>query len=485
MNASSNTSSNMEKKSFQGKKVLLHIGIIALFAVISAIFFSPVFSGKAIRQGDMEKAAAMSYEQEQYKKQTGTYTHWTSSMFSGMPSYQVFSEQQRSIFAPLKYILVSRELGSSKERSFGVLFLYFIGFYLALSALGLKPWMSVIGALAFGFGSYNIIITEAGHITKAWSLSMMAPILASIIMIFKEKRIWGWILFTLCLGLQIQFNHIQITYYTMIGALILGAVYLVFACKEKKFLSYLKGLGIIVIGCVFAVLCNSRLLMVNKEYAKYTMRGGTEISVTPNDLHPEENAAIAEKKEKVSSGLELDYAFNWSYGKGETFTILVPGMYGGGSGEKMKENSQFYQQFRMKQAPLYWGDQPFTSGPVYFGAIVVFLFVLGLFVVKGPERRWLGLATLLAILMCWGKNWIGFNGFLFHHLPLYNMFRTPSMSLVLANVCMVILGMLALKTVFDKETDTAVMKKALYWAAGITGGLCLIFILFAGSFPFS
>lgn len=466
------------------KKVFAQIGIIAFFALVSAIFFSPVFNGKTIRQGDMEKATAMSYEQENYLKETGNYTHWAPSMFSGMPSYQIFTEQQKSIFTPIKYIMASRELGKSKERSFGILFLYFIGFYLALTALGLNPWLSVIGALCFGLGSYNIIIIEAGHITKAWAISMIAPILAAIILIFKEKRVWGWILFTLSLGLQIQFNHIQITYYTMLGGLILGIVYLVFALKNKYFLSYLKGLGVIVIGCLFAVMCNSRLLMVNKEYAKYTMRGGTEISITPSDLYKDSKDAAA-KEEKVSSGLELDYAFNWSYGKGETFTILVPGMYGGGSGERVKENSQFFQQFRMKQAPLYWGDQPFTSGPVYFGAIIVFLFVLGLFIVKGADRWWLGLATLLAIFMCWGKNWIGFNGFLFHHLPLYNMFRTPSMSLVLANVCMVILAMLALKTIFDDQTDRTLLKKALYWSAGITGGLCFIFILFAGSFSYT
>ena len=483
-NTSSTTGTPTGKTSSQGKKILTHVGIIAFFAIVSAVFFSPVFNGKAIRQGDMEKATAMSYEQDNFHKETGTYTHWTSSMFSGMPSYQVYSEQQKSVFAPLKYILISRELGNAKERSFGVLFLYFIGFYLAMTALGLNPWMSLIGALAFGFGSYNIIIIEAGHITKAWAISMIAPIFAGIILIFKEKRLWGWILFTLSLGLQIQFNHIQITYYTMIGAIILGIVYLVYSLKDKMFPSYLKGLGIIVTGCVFAVLCNSRLLMVNKEYAKYTMRGGTEISVSPNDLY-QDAAEPAANEEKVSSGLELDYAFNWSYGKGETFTILVPGMYGGGSGERVKENSQFYQQFRMKQAPLYWGDQPFTSGPVYFGAIMVFLFVLGLFTVKGPERWWLGIASLIAIFMCWGKNWMGFNGFLFHHLPLYNMFRTPSMSLVLAHVCMVILGMLALKNLFDQTQDPAKMKKALYWSAGLTGGLCLLFVLFAGSFSYT
>ncbi|MBR4340694.1 MAG: hypothetical protein IKP89_08805 [Bacteroidales bacterium] len=465
------------------KQIITHTGIVLICAIVAFIFFSPVFDGKAIRQGDMEKARAMSYEQEMYQQQTGTYTNWNSSMFSGMPAYQIYSKHQSSVFAGLKYMFISRYLGSAKERSFGVLFLYLIGFYIALVALGVNPWLSLIGALAFGLGSYNIIIIEAGHITKAWAISMIAPVLAGIILALKKSWIWGGLLFTLALGLQIQFNHIQITFYTMIAAVILGIVHLIYAIREKHASEFFKGLAVLVVGCIFAIMGNARQLFVNKEYAKYTMRGGTEISVKPSDLHP--TAAPAAKEEKVSSGLNLDYAFNWSYGKGETFTILVPGMYGGGSGERVSENSQFYQNFRSNMAPLYWGDQPFTSGPVYFGAIIVFLFVLGLFIVKGPERWWIGIATLLAILMSWGKNLIGFNGFLFHHLPLYNMFRTPSMSLVLANVCMVLMAILAVKALLEHEGDTTGLKKALYWSTGITAGLCLIFVIFASSFSYT
>ncbi|MBO4281803.1 MAG: hypothetical protein J5873_01235 [Bacteroidales bacterium] len=466
------------------KKILTHVCAIVLLIVTAAVFFAPVFDGKAIRQGDMEKARAMSYEQKQFHDQTGTYTNWNSGMFSGMPAYQIYSTPQHNIFALLKQASISRVLGSAKECSFGVLLLYFLGFYIALAALGLNPWLSLLGALAFGFGSYNIIIIEAGHITKAWALSMMAPVLAGIILIFRKKYLWGWVLFTLALGLQIQFNHIQITYYTMIAALALGIVYIVYACMEKQLPTYLKGLVVILIGCFFAVLCNARHLMVNKEYSKYTMRGGTEISVSPNDLY-KDAAQASPAGEKVSSGLQLDYAFNWSYGIGETFTLLVPGMYGGGSNERMGENTQFHQTFRSNVAPLYWGEQPFTSGPVYFGAVIVFLFVLGLFLVKGPERWWIGIATLLAILMCWGRNLMGFNAFLFHHLPLYNMFRTPSMSLVIANVGAVLLAVLALKNFLERTENEKELKRALYWSAGITAGLCLLFVLFANSFSYT
>ncbi len=466
------------------KKILTHVGIIIICLVVAIAYFSPALKGKVISQGDIMNSQAMSYEQDQYRNSTGEYTHWTPGMFSGMPSYQISVEPQHSVFTTLKHVLIMRDLGW--ERNIAILFLYLLGFYICLVAMGVNPWISLIGAIAFGLGSYNIIIVEAGHITKAWAISMMAPILAGMVLAFKRKYVWGGILFTLALGLQITFNHIQITYYTVLMAGILGVVYFIFAIKEKTLKQFLIGVGVLVIGSVLVLATNSRHLIVNQEYAKYTMRGGSEISVTPEDLYKDgEPKSIAGEK----SGLNIDYAYNWSYGKGETFTIMIPGFYGGGSGEKVSHDSEFYKNFRSEHAPLYWGDQPFTSGPVYFGAIIVFLFVFGLFVVKGPERWWLLIATFLAILMSWGNNLLGFNEFLFDNLPYYNKFRTPSMSLVIANVAMVMMAMLALKAVFDKKNENTADKqslnRALYISAGITGGLCLLFVLFAGSFSYS
>lgn len=369
------------------------------------------------------------------------------------------------------------------ERNIAMIFLYLIGFYVCLLALGCNPWLSMLGALAFGLGSYNIIIIEAGHITKGWAMAMMAPILGGMLLAFRKNYVWGGILFTLALALQIYFNHIQITFYTMLIGIILGVVYLVYALKDKEIKSYLIGICVLLIGAVFAVGSNARHLIVNQEYMKYTMRGGSELTVTPEELYKDGEP----KSTTASNGLDKDYAFSWSYGKGETYTLLVPGAYGGGSGETVGTDSEFYKTFRQKQAPLYWGDQPFTSGPVYFGAIVVFLFVLGLFVVKGPERWWLLLATILGIMMAWGKNLMGFNSFLFDHLPLYNKFRTPSMSLVIANVTMVILGVLALKTIFDKENpvDKKKLNLGLYISTGITAGFILLMMALSGNFSFS
>lgn len=463
------------------KKTLTHCGIILFFFIVAAVYMSPVFDGKVIQQGDILKASAMSKEQEDFYEKTGEYTTWTSSMFSGMPSYQIHYPPRKSTIIPLKSLLTMTHLGWGGN--IAMVFLYLIGFYVCLLALGCNPWLSLLGALAFGLGSYNIIIIEAGHVTKGWAISMMAPIAGGMLLAFRKKYVWGGILFTLALALQIAFNHIQITFYTMLMGVILGLVYLVFAIKEKQFKPFLIGVSVLLVGSAFALGSNARHLIVNQEYAKYTMRGGSEITVTPEDLYKDsEPKSIA-----ASEGLDKDYAFSWSYGKGETYTLLVPGSYGGGSGETVGTDSEFYKTFRQKQAPLYWGDQPFTSGPVYFGAIFIFLFVLGLFVVKGPERWWLLIATVLAILMSWGKNLMGFNSFLFDHLPMYNKFRTPSMSLVIANVTMVLMAVLALKAIFDKENpiDRKKLNLGLYISTGITAGFILLMMALSGGFSFS
>ena len=464
------------------KKTLIHCGIILFFFLIAAVYMSPAFDGKVIQQGDTLKWQAMAKEQIDFHEKTGEHTIWNSSMFSGMPGYQITTGVKgRSVFAGIKNFFNLNFLGYSGN--VGVLFLYLIGFYVCLLAMGINPWLSLLGALAFGLGSYNIIIVEAGHLTKAYALAMMAPVLGGMLLTLKRNYLWGGILFAVALGVQIAYNHIQITYYTMIVGVILGLVYAVYALKDKWFKSFLASVGVMLIGAVFAVACNASGLFMNQEYAKYTMRGGSEISVKPEDLYKDgEPKSIA-----ASDGLDIDYAYSWSYGKGETYTILVPGAYGGGSGETVGTDSEFYKNFRQKQAPLYWGNQPFTSGPVYFGAIVIFLFVLGLFVVKGPERWWLLLATILAILMSWGKNFMGFNEFLFNHLPYYNKFRTPSMSLVIANVTMVLMAVLTLKAIFDKENpvDKKKLNLGLYISTGVTAGFILLMMALSNSFSFS
>lgn len=472
------------------KNIWIHVGMVAAMLVVSLAYFAPALGGKAIYQGDTQKFEAMVKETKDYQRKTGVYVHWNSAMFSGMPAYQVGGNPPvKSVFTPLQNIGTLKFMGL--ERSAGVLFFYLIGFYIALLALGCSPWLSLLGALAFGLGSYNIIIVEAGHITKAWSLAMAAPILAGMVLCLRKAKegtkkwkdwLWGGLLFTFALGLQLICNHIQITYYTVIGAVVLGVVYGIHSIVRRYFPQFLTGVGLLVVGAALAFACNARTLMVSQQYAKQTMRGGNAITVTPEDLyHDGEPASISGKK----SGLDIDYAFSWSYGIGETYTLLVPGAMGGGSGEPVGKESASYKNFRQEQAPLYWGNQPFTSGPVYFGAIVVFLFLMGLILVKGPERWWLLVATLIAIVMSWGHNLMPVNGWLFDHLPLYNKFRTPSMSLVLANVTMVLLGMLALREFFSKEVPLRRKQLALYISGGVTAVVLLAGLIVSGSLSFS
>lgn len=468
------------------KKILTHVGLVAIMLAAALIYFSPILDGKKLYQGDTQKYASMVKETKDYHAKTGEYVHWNSAMFSGMPGYQVGGNPPvKSVFTPIKNILTLKWLGMDENA--GVLFFYLIGFYVAMIALGCTPWLSLLAALAFGLGSYNIIIIEAGHITKAWSLAMMAPIFAGMILCLRYKKnkgdlLWGGLLFVFALSLQLHCNHIQITYYTIIGALLLGLFHFVYAFKDKRIGQFATGLGVLLCGCVLAFACNSRNLMVSQQYAKHTMRGGNAITVTPEDLyHDGEPASIGGRK----SGLDIDYAFSWSYGVGETYTLLVPGAMGGGSTETVSRESASYKAFHQEQMPLYWGDQPFTSGPVYFGAIVVFFFLLGLIMVKGPERWWLLAATVLAILMSWGRNLLPLNEWLFNHLPMYNKFRTPSMSLVLANVAMVMMGILGLRQMFSSNVDSKKKRMALYISAGVSAILLFGGLVICGGFSYS
>lgn len=474
------------------KKILVHAGLIAAMLAVTLVYFSPVLGGKVVRQGDIQKFEAMVKENKDFHAKTGEFALWNSSMFGGMPTYQVGANPpMKSIFAPLRKIVNLEIFSTDISRSIGVLFLYLIGFYVSLLMFGCSPWLSLLGALAFGLGSYNIVIVEAGHITKAWTMAMIAPILAGMAMCLRKPAdgsrkwrdwLWGGLLFTLALGLQLNFNHIQITYYTIIGAVLLGLAYLVYSIKNKYLPHFAASVGILLLGCALAFGGNARALIVSQQYAKHTMRGGNAITVTPEDLyHDGEPDPISGKK----SGLDIDYAFSWSYGIGETYTLLVPGAMGGSSGEPVSRESACYKNFRQEQAPLYWGDQPFTSGPVYFGAIVVFLCLLGVILVKGPERWWLLAATLVAIVMSWGRNLMPVNEWIFNNLPLYNKFRTPSMSLVLANVCMVLLGVLGLRELFSPHMDKKRKQTALYISGGITALILLGGLVVSGSLSYS
>lgn len=488
------------------KNILTHACVVLFCFLVAAVYMSPALSGKMIRQGDIEKGEAMAHQQKLESEESGQIPNWNGSMFSGMPGYHTAVSQQQSVFTPIKYLLTLRFFRGDDtgfSRDIGVLFLYLIGFYVALLAFGCSWWLSLLGALAFGLGSYNIIIIEAGHISKAWAMGMMAPVLAGMVLCLRRpdetlqgvrrwrNRLTGGILFAVSLGVQLTFNHIQITYYTAMAGVLLGIVYLVDALRHRAAKYFFGSVAILLLGAALALACNSRLLMVNQEYVKLTMRGGKEISVTPADLYSQGGETAMREEKETDKGLDINYAFSWSYGVGETYTLLVPGAMGGGSGERVDRESASYQNFRIDQAPLYWGDQPFTSGPVYFGAVVMLLALLGMLVAKGPDRWWILIASFLAVLLSWGGNLLSFNQWMFDHLPLYNKFRTPSMSLVLANVCLVIVAVLGLQALVNakREKESAQLlrlhNRALYIATGVIGGIILLGLLLCGGFSFT
>ena len=470
------------------KNILTHVVIVAAMLAATCIYFAPILQGKALVQGDQQKSAAMSYQMRQEEKRMGQLPNWNESMFGGMPAYQTRANPQKSVFSQLQRVAIMHHLGRAND--IAILFLYLVGFYLAMLLLGLSPWLALIGAIGFGLGSYNIIIIEAGHSTKGWCIAMMAPILAGMAMVLKtslekdlERKVrnrrvlWGSLLFTVALIFQITSNHIQITFYTAVGCLVMGVVYLVYAIRSRRLVPFAAKVGLLVVCAALAVGCNVRHLLVNQEFAKYTMRGGSELTVSPDDR--------AGGSANTASGLKIDYAFQWSYGIGETYTLLVPGAMGGGSSEKVGTGSAFYKSFRTERAPLYWGEQMFTSGPVYFGAVLMLLFFLGMLLVKGPERWWLGIAAVISVLLSWGSNFMPFNEWVFNHVPFYNKFRTPSMALVLANVCVAIMAVLALQKVLDAARDRKRVNRALYICTGALAAVILVVLVVSGSFSWS
>ena len=483
----------MKKISILNKSIWIHVVMVVVMFALASIYLMPVYEGKTLVQGDQVKASAANHKLRAEEERTGQVPKWEEAMFSGMPSYQIWTAPQKSPFSYLSKALIM--FRTSLSSTVAVVFLYLLGFYIAMILMGFSPWLSLVGAVGFGLGSYNIIIVEAGHVTKAWCIAMMAPILTGMTMTLKaaidkdmdkKKRnrliLWGSILFTVSLILQISFNHIQITFYTAIGCLMIGLVYMVYAFINRKFPSFALTASILLVCVTLALGCNVRHLLVNQEYAKYTMRGGSEITVTPDNLYHEQSNTASQNTE---TGLDINYAYAWSYGVGESYTLLVPGAMGGGSNERVSRESTFYKTFRSEHAPLYWGNQPFTSGPVYFGAVLMLLFLIGMIVTKGPERWWVLAATIIGIILAWGKNFMPFNEWAFYHIPFYNKFRTPSMALVLPNVCVAIMALLGLKAILDKDRDHRHVNLGIYIGTGVLSCLILAVLFLSGSFSYS
>ncbi|MBQ7985423.1 MAG: hypothetical protein IJ250_07305, partial [Bacteroidales bacterium] len=381
------------------KNILMHICAVVIFIAASFVYFSPaVFDNKQINQSDMSQVQGMNTALADYTKATGKHSEWTPNMFSGMPSYQIEYGKAGNVF---QYIMQPLTLGKY-QMSAGIFFLLALGFYVFMVCMGANSWLALFAGLIYALGSYNIIIIGVGHITKAWAMAMIAPVLGGMILVMRRKYTAGSIVFTLSLALQLTFNHIQITYYTLITAVILGISYFCFAVKEKELKNFAFSVLALICCAFIALLPSVGHLSVNNEYAKHTMRGGSELTV-----HPTSDAGNINK-----NGLDIDYAFKWSYGKGETMTVLIADYKGGGSADTrvsendspilknradafknntpLQTNPQALQQVANHYfSSSYYGDQPFTAGPVYFGSIVVFLALLGFLILDNKWRWWL------------------------------------------------------------------------------------------------
>lgn len=453
-----------------------HMVAIGVFAVLVMIYFAPqVFENKQLPQGDNISALGMGHDAKEYHAQTGDWSYWSNAMFGGMPYNVTSGVADMNIF---QYVARLAKCGFDGLTS-GVLWLMLIGFYIFMLAAGCSPWMAMVGAIAFAFGSYNLIIIDAGHTTKGWVIATMPAVIGGCILCFRKKYIAGFIVTLIATGLNVFWNHQQISYYTLLMLVPLAISYLIFAIREKEQKHFWSASGILIIAAIMAVAPAADKLVPTWDYSKETMRGGAALKG-------------AEDSEAGKTGLNRDYAFMWSYGKAETMTLLIPNFYGGSSNYPLGEDSEMYRTIKkyagasqakqfVKSAPTYWGDQPFTSGPVYAGAIICFLFILGLMVVPQKERWWLLAAAVIGIVLSWGRNFPGLNNWLFDHLPLYNKFRTPSMSLVMTTTAMAMMGLLALKEVVERK----VTLKQVGIAGGVTVGLCLLFAVFpdlAGNF---
>ena len=461
------------------KKWGKHVAAIAVFVVLTVIYFAPaVLEGKSVRQGDNEKAAGMgSSQMEQYEQtaEKGEFSAWSDAMFGGMPYVAGYGNPAPRFPG---YLLLEKPLKALGYPDAGMMFTGFICFYILMCVMGVNVWLAIAGSIAFAMASYNVIIIEAGHITKAYVIAYMPLTLAGFVLLFKRKYLWGAVVFLLGVAYSIGNTHLQITYYLMLLCFFIYFGYLVKMVREKTYGELAKVTGILAACVVLAVLPNAQNMYAQWDLGKQSIRGATELTTT------------TPAGEKISSGLDKEYAFAWSYGKGELLTFLVPNAYGGSSGGTLGPDSELYQTLRTKgaqvgaqvQAPTYWGEKSFTSGPVYFGALLCFLFVLGMFVLRNPMKWWLFAGSVFLIFLALGRNFDSFNDLMFHHLPMYNKFRTVEMALVIPGLVFPIIAFWGLKEILEEKVDNVTLKRGLIWALVITGGLALIIWLVPSMF---
>ncbi len=452
------------------KKLLPHLLVVVGFIVLSVGYMSPVLKGKILTQGDPVRAAAGGHEAALFQQETGEWTGWTNGMFGGMPTYLVHGGYTRGVL-PIVTDYLNHFLGGLPN----MIFYYLLAAYILLLVLDCGLWVSLLGAIAYAFFSYNIVIIEAGHISKVYALGFAPLMIAGMVLAYKNRPWLGAALFSIGLGLDFNTSHFQITYYTGLLLIIFAIFEFVRAFKTKTIGSFaLASVLAVVMGGLSVATISSRMWSTY-EYQKETIRGKSELTLG--------------KKDAPADGLDRSYAFEWSYGKLESLTLLIPNFSGGASGGGLlTDKSEAYKAIVRynvpadqaigfaQNLPTYWGDQMFVQGSVYAGAIVCFLFILGLFIGDNRYKIPFALTALLCLIICWGKNMGAINNLLFDYLPMFNKFRSVSMIMSLLQLSMVIVGGLALKKIIEKP-DWATFKQPFFISLGIVGGLTLVLAL--------
>ena len=446
-----------------------HVIIVLLFVLVSFAYFTPLLEGKRIDGHDVKTWIGMSKEISDYRESTGEEALWTNSLFSGMPAYQISVKYSSNL---VRYIDKIISLGFPRPAN--LLFLYLLGFYLLLISLNIDYRIAAIGAFAYAFSSYFFIIIQAGHMTKAHAIAYLPMVVAAVLYTYRGKMLLGGVLTALAVALQIFSNHYQITYYLLLVLIIIGFSQLYKDFKSNNLASFFKRSGILILAAILAAGTSFTRLKTTLDYGKETTRGKSELT---NNL------------DNKTQGLDKDYATQWSYGVAESMTLLIPNFYGGSSANSVlsiedSETLDFLRKFKNKKlanslaqfkSSSYWGEQPIVSGPTYLGAIVIFLFVLGILLVNNRLRSWVLLATIMSLMLAWGKNFMPLTEFFLDYFPAYNKFRAVSMILIIAEFTVPLLAFVALNKFLttDSNKRESILKNAFY----ITGGVTLLFAL--------
>lgn len=453
------------------RNIFIVIGIILLFLLISLIYYFPVLEGKVLSATDTNSYLGASKEITDFRNETGEEALWTNRLFGGMPAYFIstkFSGDWLSKFQTF--------INKAVPRPASYLFLSFVSFFILCISLGLRPFVSMIGALMYGFSTFFFVLISAGHMTKANTLAYMGLTIAGILYAYRKNPIVGSIITAFGLSWMLSANHPQMTYYTGIMALIIGVTYLIYAVREKQLAGFVKSSVLLAVAVLLAVGTNFGRLYTSLEYSKYSIRGGSNLT---------------NEQDNTTSGLDKDYILDYSYDLGEALTAFIPRLKGGGMSESLGDNSEVYQLLEQNQGrstarqiagslPLYWGDQPIASAPFYFGAVLCFLFVFGLFVVKGKDKWWIAAVVIISFLLSLGKNFSILSNLMIDYFPGYNKFRDVKNIIVIQQFSMALLGVMAIRELYKKTWDKKELLKKLRNAWFITGGLALIFLIIPG-----